>query len=106
MRVMHGFLVCVWFVLNAGCCLGRFVVEKNSLRVTSPPELRDTYECAIGNFGIPQYGGTMIGVVVYPKSNHKSCKKFSDHDISFESKAGGRPVFLLADRGGIFLCLS
>ncbi|WOH10874.1 hypothetical protein DCAR_0730349 [Daucus carota subsp. sativus] len=54
MRVMHGFLVCVWFVMNAGCCLGRFVVEKNSLRVTSPPELRDTYECAIGNFGVPE----------------------------------------------------
>ncbi|KAL1810636.1 hypothetical protein ACET3Z_027626 [Daucus carota] len=40
--------------MNAGCCLGRFVVEKNSLRVTSPPELRDTYECAIGNFGVPE----------------------------------------------------
>ncbi|KAK1355544.1 Vacuolar-sorting receptor 1 [Heracleum sosnowskyi] len=105
MRVMHGFLVCFWVVMNAGCCLGRFVVEKNSLRVTSPPELRDTYECAIGNFGVPQYGGTMVGVVMYPKSNHKACKNFSDHDISFESKAGGRPVFLLADRGDCYFTL-
>ncbi|KAM0834463.1 hypothetical protein ACQ4PT_063607 [Festuca glaucescens] len=81
---------------------GRFVVEKNSLRVTSPAALRGVYECAIGNFGMPQYGGTMHGVVVYPKANTKGCKPFSDSGLSFNPKAGGLPVFLLVDRGDCY----
>ncbi|KAM0822766.1 hypothetical protein ACQ4PT_052143 [Festuca glaucescens] len=81
---------------------GRFVVEKNSLRVTSPAALRGVYECAIGNFGMPQYGGTMHGVVVYPKANRKGCKPFSDSGLSFNPKAGGLPVFLLVDRGDCY----
>uniref|UniRef100_A0A453AP30 Uncharacterized protein n=1 Tax=Aegilops tauschii subsp. strangulata TaxID=200361 RepID=A0A453AP30_AEGTS len=85
---------------------GRFVVEKNSLRVTSPAALRGVYECAIGNFGMPQYGGTMHGVVVYPKANTKACKPFADFGLSFNPKAGGLPVFLLVDRGGFFSSLS
>ncbi|XP_047066458.1 vacuolar-sorting receptor 1-like [Lolium rigidum] len=81
---------------------GRFVVEKNSLRVTSPAALRGVYECAIGNFGMPQYGGTMHGVVVYPKANTKGCKPFSDSGLSFNPKSGGLPVFLLVDRGDCY----
>lgn len=99
-----GFLVCVWFML-CGFCAGRFVVEKNSLRVTSPNSLQGVYECAIGNFGVPQYGGTMVGIVAYPKANQKACKSFDDADISFKSKPGGLPTFLLADRGDCFFTL-
>ena len=99
MREKLGLLVCVWFVLW-GSCVGRFVVEKNSLRVTSPESLKDVYECAIGNFGVPQYGGTMVGTVFYPKINQEACKNFEDVQISFKSKPGGLPTFLLADRGG------
>lgn len=79
----------------------RFVVEKNSLRVTSPAVLRGVYECAIGNFGMPQYGGTMHGVVVYPKADAKACRPFADSGLSFKPRSGGLPVFLLVDRGGI-----
>ncbi|KAJ9694189.1 hypothetical protein PVL29_009931 [Vitis rotundifolia] len=104
MREKLGLLVCVWFVLW-GSCVGRFVVEKNSLRVTSPESLKDVYECAIGNFGVPQYGGTMVGTVVYPKANQKACKSFEDVEISFKSKPGGLPTFLLADRGDCFFTL-
>lgn len=75
-------------------------MEKNSLKVTSPEDLKGIYECAIGNFGIPQYGGTMLGFVVYPKSNRKACKSFDEFDISFKSKPGAFPTFLLVDRGG------
>lgn len=99
MKGKLGFLVCILCVL-CGSCLGRFVVEKNSLRVTSPSSIKDVYECAIGNFGVPQYGGTMVGIVMYPKANQKSCKNFADFDISFKSKPGAMPVFLLVDRGG------
>ncbi|KAK9124750.1 hypothetical protein Sjap_014352 [Stephania japonica] len=102
MRGRLGFVGLIWFALM-GSCLGRFVVEKNSLRVTSPDSLKDVYECAIGNFGVPQYGGTMIGTVVYPKANQKACKDFSD--VSFKSRPGGLPTFVLADRGDCFFTL-
>jgi hypothetical protein len=91
-------LLCAVFLL--GCCYGRFVVEKNSLKVTAPEDLKGTYECAIGNFGVPQYGGTMVGFVAYPKANKKACKDFDDFDISYKSKPGAFPTFLLVDRGG------
>ena len=82
-------------------CESRFVVEKNSLSVTSPDSIKGAHDCAIGNFGIPQYGGSMGGTVVYPKENQKSCKEFSDFSISFKSQPGALPTFLLVDRGGI-----
>ncbi|KAJ8533753.1 hypothetical protein K7X08_007077 [Anisodus acutangulus] len=104
MKEKLGVLVCVWFLVF-GPCLGRFVVEKNSLRVTSPDSIKDVYECAIGNFGVPQYGGTMVGIVMYPKANQKSCKSFDDVDISFKTKAGGMPVFVLIDRGDCYFTL-
>ncbi|KAL9275681.1 Vacuolar-sorting receptor 2-like protein [Drosera capensis] len=97
-------VVIMWLIMSGGCW-GRFVVEKNNLRVTSPKSLRDVYECAIGNFGVPQYGGTMAGTVLYPKSNQLGCKPFTDFDISFRSKAGGMPLFLLVDRGDCFFTL-
>ncbi|XP_057971054.1 vacuolar-sorting receptor 1-like isoform X1 [Malania oleifera] len=104
MREKLGFLLCVWCMLW-GCCVGRFMVEKNSLRVTSPDWLRDVYECAIGNFGVPQYGGTMVGTALYPKANQKACKNFEDVDISLKSKPGGLPVFILIDRGDCYFTL-
>ncbi|PKA51851.1 Vacuolar-sorting receptor 1 [Apostasia shenzhenica] len=94
--------VCVWFLFLFGSCWGRFVVEKNSLKVTSPESLKGVYECAIGNFGIPQYGGTMVGFVAYPKANRKACKGFDEFGISFKSKPGGFPAFLLVDRGDCY----
>ncbi|OAP06890.1 VSR1 [Arabidopsis thaliana] len=85
--------------------MGRFVVEKNNLKVTSPDSIKGIYECAIGNFGVPQYGGTLVGTVVYPKSNQKACKSYSDFDISFKSKPGRLPTFVLIDRGDCYFTL-
>uniref|UniRef100_A0A804NYA8 Vacuolar-sorting receptor 1 n=1 Tax=Zea mays TaxID=4577 RepID=A0A804NYA8_MAIZE len=93
----------LWLLaLLLGCCQGRFVVEKNSLKVTAPDGLKGTYECAIGNFGVPQYGGTMVGFVAYPKANRKACKSFDDFDISYKAKPGAFPTFLLVDRGDCY----
>ncbi|GMJ12807.1 vaculolar sorting receptor 3, VACUOLAR SORTING RECEPTOR 3, binding protein of 80 kDa 2;2 [Hibiscus trionum] len=86
-------------------CYARFVVEKNSLRVTSPEKIKGTHNSAIGNFGIPQYGGTLAGVVVYPKENRKGCKSFHDYGISFRSKSGALPNFVLIDRGECFFAI-
>ncbi|KAK1647247.1 hypothetical protein QYE76_065052 [Lolium multiflorum] len=90
-------LVCA--LLWCGGCEARFMVEKNSLSVTAPGALKGHYECAIGNFGVPQYGGTMVGVVAYPKANRKACKGFDDFDISYKARPGALPTFLLVDRG-------
>ncbi|TVU30660.1 hypothetical protein EJB05_22291, partial [Eragrostis curvula] len=76
----------------------RFVVEKNSLMVTSPTSLRGRHDSAIGNFGIPQYGGSMAGAVVYPKDNADACDAF-DGKHTFRAKPGALPTFLLVDRG-------
>ena len=81
---------------------GKFLVEKNSLRVFTPESIRGNYDSAIGNFGIPKYGGTMAGAVVYPKENTKGCQKFETSGISFKSKPGALPTFVLVDRGGTF----
>ncbi|XP_073008579.1 vacuolar-sorting receptor 1-like [Typha latifolia] len=90
--LLLGLLLVSWSFVAAA----RFVVEKNSLMVTSPQELRGKHDSAIGNFGIPQYGGSMAGTVVYPKDNAFACDEFSD---SFRAKAGALPNFLLIDRG-------
>ncbi|OVA17102.1 EGF-like calcium-binding domain [Macleaya cordata] len=66
--------------------MARFVVEKNSLTVTSPDSIKGTHDSAIANFGVPQYGGSMAGTVVYPKENQKGCKGFEDS--AFKTKPG------------------
>lgn len=86
--------VLLGFVLPSS--MARFVVEKNSLSVTSPEKIKGRHDSAIGNFGIPQYGGSMAGNVVYPKDNTKGCKDF---DQSFKSSPGALPTILLLDRG-------
>lgn len=93
-----GLLLIAW-IFVCGFCEGKFVVEKNNLKVTSPKSLKGVYECAIGNFGVPKYGGAMVGSVVYPKTNHKGCNSFND-DSLFKSKPGSFPAILLVDRGG------
>lgn len=85
-------------VLAALAAEARFVVEKNSLMVTSPTSLRGRHDSAIGNFGIPQYGGSMAGALVYPKDNADACDKF-DGKHTFRAKPGAMPTFLLVDRG-------
>lgn len=97
LKVLLGFLV---VSLIASSSLGRFVVEKNSLMVTSPDSIKGKHDSAIGNFGIPQYGGSMAGTVVYPKENRKGCKSFDGFGISFQAKPGALPTFVLVDRGG------
>lgn len=77
---------------------GKFLVETSSLTITSPESLKGSYDSAIGNFGVPQYGGTMAGTVVYPSKQADGCTPFTE---SLKGpNTGGRPVFALLDRGG------
>lgn len=75
----------------------RFIVEKNTVKVISPEELTGEREAAIANYGIPNYGGTLTGVVVYPDTRTTGCDEF---DTKFKSKSN-RAVILLVDRGGM-----
>ncbi|TYI41264.1 hypothetical protein ES332_A01G007800v1 [Gossypium tomentosum] len=102
LRTFHHHLLQVFMLLFLiSNCYARFVVEKNSLTVTLPEKIKGTHDSAIGNFGIPQYGGSMAGVVVYPEENQKACKSFDDFGISLKSKPGSLPTFVLVDRGGL-----
>lgn len=78
----------------------KFIVEKHSLSITSPESIKGTYESAIANFGVPQYGGSMAGTVVYPEKDSMGCKPFSSGGgHQFKAGAGGRPTIVLVDRG-------
>ena len=85
--------VLLWLVVAVR---GRFVVEKSSVRVLAPEHIRGHHDAAIGNFGVPDYGGTLTGVVIYPDKKATGCAEF---DTKFKSKSR-RPVILLLDRGG------
>lgn len=74
----------------------RFVVEKESISVLNPEEMRSKRDGSIANFGLPDYGGFLIGSVVYPDSKTDGCSAFGK---TFKPKFP-RPTILLLDRGG------
>ncbi|KAJ6805304.1 vacuolar-sorting receptor 6-like [Iris pallida] len=91
-----------FFFLLLSSVDSRFVVEKSSIRVLSPEHIRARHDGAIANFGVPDYGGTMTGVVVYPDKATTGCSGFDGPP--FKSKSG-RPVVLLLDRGDCYFAL-
>lgn len=93
---LAGGLVAVAVQLLMVAVRGRFVVEKSSVRVLAPEHIRGHHDAAIGNFGVPDYGGTLTGVVIYPDKKATGCDEF---DAKFKAKSR-RPVILLLDRGG------
>lgn len=84
-------IIAVMVVVDA-----RFVVEKESIRVLNPEEMRSKHDGSIANFGLPDYGGFLIGAVVYPDSKTDGCSAFGK---TFKPKFP-RPTILLLDRGG------
>ncbi|THG04188.1 hypothetical protein TEA_018828 [Camellia sinensis var. sinensis] len=77
----------------------RFVVQKSNIRILSPHNLRSSNHVgAMANFGVPNYGGSMVGSIVYPEKGYLGCNPFDGHE-PFKSKSH-RPTILLLDRGG------
>lgn len=76
---------------------GRFVVEKESITVIAPESIKGRHDGSIANFGVPNYGGTLTGVVIYPGRGRTGCNAFEGGPFQSKSK---RPVVLLVDRGG------
>lgn len=94
-----------WLAVSmASLASARFIVEKNSVTVLSPRSLRGHHEAAIANYGVPEYGGTLTGVVMYPEDPKLAtgCGPFGDKKFRSPS---GRPVVLLVDRGGCYFAL-
>ncbi|KAL6843890.1 hypothetical protein ACP4OV_026461 [Aristida adscensionis] len=94
-----------WLVVvsMASLASARFIVEKNSIKVLHPRSLRGHHEAAIANYGVPEYGGTLTGVVLYPDARLATgCTPFGS--ARFRSRSG-RPVVLLVDRGGCYFAL-
>ena len=87
-------------------CFARFVVEKNSINILAPESIAGKHDSAIGNFGAPDYGGSMILDVQTLSSSSKGSD--SDGCKPFEPEAFKRtgpksnPTVALLDRGGLF----
>ncbi|KAF5944676.1 hypothetical protein HYC85_018753 [Camellia sinensis] len=99
MAILWNLLIASWVLSIVLVCTvdARFVVEKESISVLSPLELRSKRDGAIGNFGVPVYGGSMVGIVVYPDKGSSGCNPFDGYK-PFKSKFH-LPVILLLDRG-------
>ncbi|KAL1320986.1 hypothetical protein AAHE18_14G096900 [Arachis hypogaea] len=82
---------------------GRFVVEKSSITVLSPHTMKAKHDGAIGNFGVPNYGGFIVGSVHYPDKDSHGCKPF-EGDKPFKIHSY-RPTILLLDRGECYFAL-
>lgn len=80
----------------------RFVVEKSSISVVSPYSQRSRHDAAIANFGVPDYGGSLTGTLLYP-DKALGCSPF-DGDKPFKPKSS-RPTILLLDRGECYFAL-
>lgn len=76
----------------------RFVVETGSISVLYPMSLSSKHDGAIGNFGLPDYGGSLVGAVVYPEKGSHGCEAF-EGDKPFKSR-NSRPTIAVLDRGG------
>jgi hypothetical protein len=98
-------ILALMFAIAVSSAWGAFHVEENSLRVTSPPSLQGKYESAIGNFGVPQYGGTLAGTVVYSKDQPKACQAFQDKPFKPSESSGRLPVIALVDRGDCYFAM-
>ncbi|CAH8264765.1 unnamed protein product [Arabidopsis lyrata] len=73
----------------------RFFVEKSSLTVLNSWKMGAKHDAAIANFGIPNFGGFMIGSVVYAGQGAYGCDSFNKN---FNPKSP-YPTILLIDRG-------
>uniref|UniRef100_A0A8R7QS50 Uncharacterized protein n=1 Tax=Triticum urartu TaxID=4572 RepID=A0A8R7QS50_TRIUA len=54
----------------------RFVVKKSSVRVLAPEHIWGHHDAAIVNFGVPDYGGTLTGVMLYLDKKAIGCAEF------------------------------
>ncbi|KAK4801620.1 hypothetical protein SAY86_022107 [Trapa natans] len=93
-------LILLLLAVVSSSVYGHFIVERSSFRILSPISLCAKHDAAIGNFGVPDYGGILVGSLVYSEKQASGCDPF-DGDKPFKSKSS-RPNILLVDRGGCY----
>ncbi|GER46207.1 vacuolar sorting receptor family protein [Striga asiatica] len=99
----RGALIMLILMTTACFVQPRFVVEKSSLRILSPSRLKSIHDASIGNFGVPEYGGFLVGTLKYPNKTPFACSPF-DGDKPFKSNFP-HPTILLVDRGDCYFVL-
>eukprot|EP00270_Netrium_digitus_P020198 TRINITY_DN8230_c0_g1_i1.p1 TRINITY_DN8230_c0_g1~~TRINITY_DN8230_c0_g1_i1.p1 ORF type:complete len:646 (+),score=135.92 TRINITY_DN8230_c0_g1_i1:41-1939(+) len=104
-RFFAALCICFSLALFLQTSSAKFLVEKHSLTVTSPASIKGTYESAIANFGIPEYGGSMVGTIVYPSVDSDACFPFTSGDHNFKPSPGALPTVVLVDRGNCYFTL-
>lgn len=107
---MKQMIVWIWVLIEVVLITsvsGRFVVEKNSITVLQPYSMKSKHDGSIANFGVPEYGGSMVGTIMYPDHGADACKPFdSDNDNKKPFKSNtSRPTILLVDRGECYFAL-
>lgn len=82
----------------------RFVVEQSALKIKFPTSGREAnpngFDMSLANFGAPQYGGSLVGKLVYVDPDHGldfTCQPECKYACSDFSQA--RPPFKLAHTG-------
>ncbi|GAB4818267.1 hypothetical protein N2152v2_005313 [Parachlorella kessleri] len=73
-----------------------FNIETNTISVKEPADAAGEYQAAIGDFGVPLYGGTLMGRVEVHRDNTDGCKNFT----AVPPPSGDLPRIFLVDRGG------
>lgn len=76
----------------------QFQVETQGLVITEPGGIAGHYESALGDFGLPLYGGSLLGNIKYPKDNSEGCESFPEGLFV----GNGVPIIALLDRGGCY----
>lgn len=95
-------VVCTLALLMLGSVSAdRYNVQTHAIHIKEPKAIAGDYEAAIGDFGVPLYGGILSGELVIPRYNENACKRFDDSSL-FASSSKNLPKIALVDRGGCF----
>merc|ERR1711966_154035 len=72
------------------------VSSASGLQVLAPHAYRGDIKHTIGSFGNPNYGGSIVGQLLYFKSEHLGCRPL---DRSLYMGMEGRTMIVMLDRG-------
>lgn len=83
----------------------RFNVQTHAIYVEEPSDLSGDYEGAIGDFGVPLYGGSLAGEVRAPSTNRDGCDAFEDgafEPAGWTDDDDDTPIIAMLERGGCY----
>lgn len=93
LRVLALFALSVSTAVGAG-----FRVETHVLEVKEPASVSGAFDAALGDFGLPLYGGSLGGSLVYPSVGREACAPLAP----LPRAPAGLATVALVDRGDCF----